>query len=78
MKLYTEEQVINAIKLAQKCDSDCGGVYFDYESHDEIIQELTSIELPTDEEIEEQSIGNSTFAPSFVNGAKWMRKQLSK
>ena len=53
-KLYTEEQVSKAIKLAQKCESDCGGVYFDYENTSEIIEELNPIELPTEEEIDEK------------------------
>ena len=51
IKLYTEEQVRKAIELAQKCESDCGGVYFDYRNTSYIIEELTPIELPTNDEI---------------------------
>ena len=52
MKLYTEEQLKKAIELAQECEHECGGVYFDY-TEKEIIDELTPIELPSDEEIDE-------------------------
>lgn len=52
MKLYTENQVKYAIKKAQKCDHDCGGVYFHYIETTDIIDELTPILLPTDEEID--------------------------
>lgn len=48
MKLYTEEQLRKAIELAQKCEHECGGVYFDY-TETEIIETLTPIELPSDE-----------------------------
>lgn len=51
MKLYTEEQVRKAIELAQECEHECGGVYFDY-TETEIIETLTPIELPSDELIE--------------------------
>lgn len=47
MKLYTEEQVKKAIELAQECEHECGGVYFDY-TQTEVIDELTPIELPSD------------------------------
>ena len=56
MKLYTEEQVKKAIEIARQCDSDCGGVYFEYGAFDEIIEELTPIELPSDEEIREERL----------------------
>ena len=65
MKLYTEEQVMRAIHLAHSTNA-----------MDEVIADLTPIELPNDEEIEKQSIGNATFAPSFVYGAKWMRDKI--
>ena len=82
-KLYTEEQVRKAIKLAQKCESDCGGVYFDYGNASEIIEELTPIELPTNEEIEKSNpyrlgAGNyDTLAQGkWQEGAKWMRDKI--
>ena len=49
MKLYTEDQLKKAIKLAQECEHECGGVYFDY-TEKEIIDELTPIELPSDKD----------------------------
>lgn len=82
-KLYTEEQVMKAIKLAQKCESDCGGIYFYYENAPEIIDDLTPIELPTDEEIEKESYqinyggGSEGWIKSaFRQGAKWMRDKI--
>ena len=78
MKLYTEEQLKKAIELAQECEHECGGVYFDY-TEKEIIDELTPIELPSDEDIREwakmQSLGEPTGAEEFgrIYGAKWMR-----
>ena len=77
MKLYTEEQVKKAIEIAQKCDHDCGGVYFDYGTTDGILQQLTPIELPSDEEIDkadnEERI-NQHYA--FMRGAIWMRDKI--
>jgi hypothetical protein len=64
MKLYTEEQVIRAIELSFG------------RSEDEVLAGLTPIELPSDEEIHEQAKGHSTFAPSFIYGAKWMRSKI--
>ena len=52
-KLYTEEEVRKAIELAQKCEHDCGGVYFDY-TETEIIENLTPIELPIIEYLKEK------------------------
>lgn len=65
MKLYTEEQVN---KIASQVKDN--GYWNDFE--------ITPIELPSDEEIEKQSIGNATFAPSFISGAKWVREQITK
>lgn len=75
-KLYTEEQVMKAIKLAQKCESDCGGIYFYYENAPEIIDDLTPIELPTDEEIDNASLLISSERMEFIKGAKWMRDKI--
>jgi hypothetical protein len=65
MKLYTEEQLTKYLL-------------------DEGIMELFDlannlvphIELPSDEEIHEQAKGHSTFAPSFIYGAQWMRDKI--
>ena len=66
MKLYTEEQVR---KLLDKMDV----IYS--------LEELTPIELPSDEEIEEKShykISNNTKTPNwyFIAGAKWMKELI--
>jgi len=73
MKLYTEFEVKFAIDIA-RCQPD--------KTFDEVLEEVTSvcfltpIELPSDEEIHEQAKGHSTFAPSFIYGAKWMRSKI--
>jgi hypothetical protein len=74
MKLYTEEQVKKAISIAEYGDYEC----------EQIIDELTPIELPSDEEIEESSpIVNINahdyyfgHKDGFIEGAKWMKEQL--
>ena len=89
-KLYTEEQVIKAIQLAQKCEHDCGGVYFYCTEIEEVIEELTPIEIPTDEEIEgfakdKINLSNDCFGQydftsgkqdGFIDGAIWMRDKI--
>lgn len=72
MKLYTEEEVIKAIELS------------DNRSINEVLAGLTPIELPSDEEIEEQSWGyrevtkDMEIPPNedWSNGAKWMRDKI--
>ena len=75
MKLYTEEQVKKAIELAQECEHECGGVYFDY-TEKEIIDELSPIELPSDEEIHNEAFKQTRYSDSFIRGAKWMRDKI--
>ena len=85
MKLYTEEQVMEAIKsgftLAMLTD---GGLK---EHQKEFIETLTPIELPSDEEIEDKGkwvfndAGHTIYThyntvPSWVAGAKWMRDKI--
>ena len=77
MKLYTEEQVKMAIQMADKYNylitlEECG-----------ILNQLTPIELPSDEEILHQSDEfelNSRESLgmhlSFEIGAKWMRDKI--
>ncbi len=72
MKLYTKEMFLIA---AEKCEVSM----IDAEHIMKYIDEyVTPIELPIDEEIEEASYGQATFAPSFISGAKWYREQLKK
>jgi hypothetical protein len=74
MKLYTEEQVRKAIRVA-------GQLVWEDE---EIFASLPSIELPSDEAIDEQSWGyrevtkDMEIPPNedWSNGAKWMREQI--
>jgi len=72
MKLYTEEQVRKAIRVA-------GQLVWEDE---EIFASLPSIELPSDEDIEQEAFqvpydGTDTFYDkSFINGAKWMKEQI--
>ncbi len=81
MKLYTEEQLIQAIKWAQKCDHDCGGVYFYYETSNDILEDLTPIELPSDQEIHKEldikfNHRWDRVSLGVYDGAKWMRDKI--
>ena len=66
MKLYTEEQVINALKLAHSHIT----------SLQNIIDRLTPIELPTDDEIENKSKHWGYAWEIYYKGAKWMRDKI--
>ena len=73
MKLYTEEQVREILKKAFWQDLNDG------DTEESLISELTSIELLSDEEIEEKSFGFSDWPKervSFLYGAKWMRDKI--
>ena len=78
MKLYTEEQVRKAIELAQECDYDgYYPVHFDY-SQTEILQHLTPIELPSDDELKKQ-FDVDEFDPydlAYLGGAIRMRNLI--
>jgi hypothetical protein len=75
MKLYTEEQVRNALWSIEHPFSNGKNV-------DEIINSLTPIELPTDEEIKnwakKQSGLDPTGAEEYgrIRGAKWIRDKI--
>lgn len=81
MKLYTEEQVIDIVKRAfnrEEWDGDTVG---------SLICELTTIELPSDEKIEEESVeimeewfGSDCLLAieSHIKGAKWVIEQIKK
>ncbi len=70
-KLYTEEQVREAMRMSDK-------YYYLLESEeDDIITSLTPIEVPSDEEIKkyfEWVYGVDTG--SAIYGAKWMRDKI--
>ena len=85
MKLYTEEQVEQVIKMARSSQN-IFTTPFIYDKH-EIIEQLNTIELPSDEEIEDKGkwvfndAGHTIFThyntvPSWVEGAKWMRDKI--
>ena len=59
MKLYTEEELRKHL----------------YNHSDEFFEKLTPIELPSDEEIQKESL-KSDFEYTFRNGAKWMRDKI--
>lgn len=73
MKLYTEEQLREAYNRGR---TDWINEIEDYY----IFSELTPIELPSDEEIKEnspfneQSYGAENCA--FIEGAEWMKEQI--
>jgi hypothetical protein len=80
-KLYTEEQVRKAIELSRDTHQE-GKPYlerdeYDY-SVDEVVELLTSIELPSDEEIEEESSKWRAPGQAFRGGAKWIKEQIIK
>ena len=69
MKLYTEEQVREMI-------NDVGGGFVWYY---DIIKKHTPIELPSDEEIEEDLFHQSNeYAYGYKDAFKWMREQILK
>ena len=69
MKLYTEQQIKTALYLSSNCPlaTNC-----------EVLNQLTPIELPSDEKIRENAdkytIDDNTYY-SFINGAKWMKER---
>jgi hypothetical protein len=76
MKLYTEEQLVRAMDLAKK-----------NVSKNRIIESLTPIELPSDEEIQNKgecvfnNAGHNIYnhyntIPSWVEGAQWLRDKI--
>ena len=76
MKLYTELEVRKAIKADNWTHSE-----------NQILESLTPIELPSDEEIEQyatfafpdaEKIGGETYTAyrGMKSGAKWMKEQI--
>jgi hypothetical protein len=65
VKLYTEEEIKRGLD---------NPISFDMTT-DEFINSLTPIELPSDEEIDKESL-KSDFEYTFRNGAKWMRNKI--
>ena len=70
MKLYTEEQMRKALRT-----------YLDlskFLTENDVIKEFTPIELPSDEEIEEQGnlIKDLSMRSIYILGAKWMHNKI--
>ena len=87
MKLFTEEQVKHAIQMA-RASQNLFTTPFIYDKY-EILEQLTPIKLPSDEEIEAElqnsmlrfehekgSIYSKAFTEFFNKGAKWMRDKI--
>lgn len=81
MKLYTEEQITIAINEARSLE-DWQDLIFTYNAN-EIIEKLTPIELPSDEEIKKSTpypLSKGFYNPLYSNkweeGAKWMRDKI--
>ena len=69
MKLYTEEQIRTALYLSSNCPlaTNC-----------EVLNQLTPIELPSDEEIRKRGWEDADAEDdiAFFVGAKWMKEQI--
>jgi len=71
MKLYTEEQV------RQIASTICLGRFDFNDTPDDLVNELTPIELPTDEEIEKEA--KEWWAPSpFRGGVQWVIRKIKQ
>jgi len=71
MKLYTEEQLKEAFN--------CGSLYLGREGDTNfyhLIDKLTPIELPSDEEIENGYEPKTMYDLGYLDGAKWMRDKI--
>lgn len=79
MKLYTEEQVKQAVDKAMTM------WLLSESSKEEILDSLTAIELPSDDEIKEASPIVNVNAhdyyfghlDGFIDGAKWIRDKIT-
>jgi hypothetical protein len=86
MKLYTEEQVKEAIMMARITQGVLATTFF-CDEH-EVFEKLTPMELPSDEEIKTESKFKSNYSnpqavqfnPAlnivWIEGAKWMRNKI--
>ena len=82
MKLYTEEQVKEVVRLSLE-DAEKSVIWskewYPSKLAARIIRELPSTELPSDEEIQKEADGFyrlESYNTTFVLGAKWMRDQI--
>ena len=67
MKLYTEEQINWAMRLATLTD----------DTYNQVLEQLTPIELPSDEEIEEGLFHQSNeYSYGYKNAFNFMRNKI--
>ena len=68
VKLYTEQQVIMAMHLTTLTK----------ETYNEVLEQLTPIELPSDEDIKHciGSVNYTEYDNGFIQGIKWMKEQI--
>jgi hypothetical protein len=79
MKLYTEEQVREMLEICIDID-----LYEHILTFEDILKTQNHIELPSDDEIDEESpyvpddasIDFWSHKEGFVDGAKWMRNKI--
>jgi hypothetical protein len=71
MKLFTEEQMHSVILLALGRH----GIYIPNKHYKDLIDLITPIEIPSDEEIDDRSYSDEQ-EKGFRNGAKWMRDKI--
>jgi hypothetical protein len=75
MKLYTEEQVKEAIMMARITQGVLATTFF-CDEH-EVFEKLTPIELPSDEEIDKaDNEKDRSKHYAFMRGAIWMRNKI--
>ena len=77
MKLYTEEQVLEMLKICMDLD------LYDHLTFDDVLETETPIQLPSDEEIKKimelDGMEFDEFDPydaSYLGGACWMRNKI--
>ena len=91
-KLYTEEQVKMMLVRAKIFDGKVGDDFIFILSEKDILESITPIQLPTDEEVyelakeqypismekfgNEMMDGNIYFRSIFIQGVEWMRDKI--
>ena len=89
MRLYTEEQIKQAIELARVNSFGSDFMRWITNSESDIIDKLTPIELPSDEEIEEEAesiskgykalgLYNEDYYEGFTEGVKWVINRIKQ
>ena len=73
MKLYTEEQIKNAYTQIW---ADGGHDKYSLSGLEEMLEQLTPIELPSNEEIENYARQSGLVHPHVSRGAKWMLNKI--